>query len=470
MNENEEFEFRLRAEREAAPAQPKANIADRQVMDMPLAMGITPRSALGLLRGAKDVVDTGAKYAARGYDKLTGSNEEAGVDAMNKAGEADSQRLIGDGDAAKLSRIAGQGLITAPIGGILGQGARLVGAPAKVVNALASNGFSTGVPAAAGARGLAADLAIRSGAGAVAGGATVGAIRPEDAGTGAIIGGVIPGGVKAAEAIAAPIGSALRSGAEGLMASSLKASAKAKRTGEEQTAINTLLDKGINVTRGGVDKLRGMVDDLNTQIADKIGSSDARIDPKKVANALADTKKKFGNDVAPTENLNAIGKIEDDFLNTVGAGEIPVQLAQTVKQGTYRNLRDQYGELGAAGIEARKGLARGLKDEIATAVPGVGGLNAEESKLIAALNVTERRVLQQASNNKLGLSALAHNPTAWALFMADKSPLFKSLLARSMSSMGELASPESVNALAGPAAYRALPRAGQNGLLDTSRR
>ena len=132
-----------------------------------------------------------------------------------------------------------------------------------------------------------------------------------------------------------------------------------------------------------------------------------------------------------------------------------------MKQGTYNVLAGKYGQVGSAETEAQKGLARGLKDEIAAAVPGVGEMNAEESRLLATLSVTERRALMDANKNPMGLAMLAHNPLSWMAFMADKSAAFKSLAARAINSAAPAA--ENVNALATPALYRAAPRSIQNG-------
>lgn len=128
---------------------------------------------------------------------------------------------------------------------------------------------------------------------------------------------------------------------------------------------------------------------------------------------------------------------------------IPVQLAQSIKQGTYRAIGDKgYGELKGAEIEAQKALARGLKEEISSAVPSVGPLNAREGTLINAANIAERRALLQDNNNIGGLAWLTHDPVAAAGFIADKSSLLKSILARAMYS-GSRTIPGTVGAAAG---------------------
>lgn len=109
---------------------------------------------------------------------------------------------------------------------------------------------------------------------------------------------------------------------------------------------------------------------------------------------------------------------------------ITVQQAQAIKQGTYAALKNKYGQIGSAETEAQKSLARGLKDKVAESVPEVAGLNAKESALINALNVTERRVFMEANKNPMGLASLASHPAGWAAFMADRSGLFKALAGR----------------------------------------
>jgi len=97
--------------------------------------------------------------------------------------------------------------------------------------------------------------------------------------------------------------------------------------------------------------------------------------------------------------------------------------------------------VGSAETEAQKSIARGLKDEIADAVPEVAPLNARESDLLNALKVSERRALIEINKNPMGLSLLASNPATWAAFMADRSAGFKAIVARMLYS-GQKAIPQ----------------------------
>lgn len=240
---------------------------------------------------------------------------------------------------------------------------------------------------------------------------------------------VVLGG-RAAQA-AAPV---LEAGGRRLMQSALKPSLDTLKDGSAAKAITTMLDEGVNVSGGGVQKLRGMIDDLNKQITQAIASSPATLHKGKVASELYGTLKRFERQVNPNSDIKAIEAAWEEFINhpLLHGEKIPVQLAQEMKQGTYGILRDKYGQLGTASEEAQKTLARGLKEGIAEAVPNAGLWNAQESKLINALNLAERRQLMSLNKNQAGLSLLAQNPKAAAAFMADRSEMFKSLMARAL--------------------------------------
>jgi hypothetical protein len=312
---------------------------------------------------------------------------------------------------------------SAGAGGAVANGARVLGAAPELVTAISSGGFSGG-----------GNLLARAVGGSINGAATAGLVNPEEAGTGAVVGGLLPGGVK----VAGKVGNAL-SDASGwvskkLMQSAIKPTLAQRQSGDAATAIDTLLQYGISPTKGGVNKLRELIDGLNDQIATKIGNSTATVNKGKVLDRLDDARSQFGTQVRPQKDLSAIEEVGNDFAShpsyPLPQTEIPVQQAQELKQGTYRVLSKKYGEAGSAETEAQKHLARGLKEEIAAAVPGVESLNAQESKLLTTLDVAERRALLEMNKNPVGLASLAKNPLAAAGFMADRSAAFKAIAAR----------------------------------------
>lgn len=225
--------------------------------------------------------------------------------------------------------------------------------------------------------------------------------------------------------------------AQRLMQSAVKPTKYDQRTGAAAKAIDTMLEEGINVSAGGMQKLRAEIDRLNEAIKVSLQNHPGTIEQRNVVKVLDDLAEKFKKQVNPQSDLAAIRKAADDFLNhpsTKTLSEMPIQMAQEMKQGTYRALGNKaYGELKGAEIEAQKALARGLKDEIAKAAPGIENLNAAESRLLNALKVVEPRVQMSANKNPVGLGILTAEPEnlgrlAW--WLADRSPLMTSLAAR----------------------------------------
>lgn len=223
---------------------------------------------------------------------------------------------------------------------------------------------------------------------------------------------------------------------EKLMQSALKPTLKQLETGQAATAVKTMLEEGISPTQSGVEKLQSKIKDLNTQVVNKIESSTGTVKKTDVLKYLDELEAKKLKQVNPADDLVAIDKVKQEFMNfnkpvikTPGQA-IPVQLAQQLKQGTYASLAKKYGQIGSTEVEAQKALARGLKEKVGEAVPDVLGLNKKEAQLIDTLDVVERRALMELNKNPGGLTLLAENPLAAAAFQADKSALFKSLLAR----------------------------------------
>jgi HPt (histidine-containing phosphotransfer) domain-containing protein len=264
-----------------------------------------------------------------------------------------------------------------------------------------------------------------------------GLVDPADAPAGAVIGGVAPGVVKGAGTAGAWLGDKMRSGGESLMWSALKPTQRARESGDAAVAVRELLDRGINPTKGGVQKLQNLLNKSENELTQAIASSPVRVSRDRAVSTVNDVRQRFGQQVSPSADLSAIDSVVNDFLATNPRKTISVQDAQAMKRGTYRVLSGKYGELGSADTEAQKAIARGLKDEISRAVPGVAQQNEEIARLIKTLNVTERRALLEMNKNPAGLAALAVNhPSAFVAFMADRSAAFKSLAARTLNQTG----------------------------------
>jgi hypothetical protein len=219
-----------------------------------------------------------------------------------------------------------------------------------------------------------------------------------------------------------------------LMQSSLKPGVKAMASGKGQAAIDTLLKEGINVTPGGMTKLRGKIDVLNDAVDKAIASSGATVDKGVVASRIQDVVKKIERtNPTPQDALKDVEKVYNQFMsNQILPNQIPVQQMQEIKRGIYGLLREKYGFMGRAepAAQALNALGYGSKEEIAKAIPGIAELNAKESALLNALVLGERRVATAGNSNPFSLSLLAKNPGAMVAFLADKSDMFKSIIAR----------------------------------------
>ena len=276
-------------------------------------------------------------------------------------------------------------------------------------------------------------------AGEVAGGATTDALAkvvPAEvaAGAGTAV-KMIPNllGTKGASMAGAPV---MEAAAKGMMQSALKPQAKAILNGDAARAVETLLEQGANVSTAGAVKLRGEINKLSKEIAQMISASPASVDKAHVASEVYKTLQKFRTQVNPGADTKAVLNSWDEFKNLVG-NKIPVQEAQALKQGTYKVLADKYDKIGGAvdneaATQAQMAMARGLRQGIEEAVPGVGQLNAKESALINALEMAERRAGIGGNKDIGGIAWLANNPAAAMAMMADRSAAFKSWLANKL--------------------------------------
>lgn len=393
----------------------------------------------GLVRGAGSLGST----LVYPYDRIKGGSAEEGL-RLNRerraAIDAGLQELIGsnpDSAGYKTGKVMAEIGGTAGVGNVFAKGVQylpmLSRAVPNLAPALQSGGFSVAQKATT-PLGMVGNAAIRTAAGGATGAGMAGLVNPEDVGTGALYGAAMPGVFKLGGEAGMALSRGGKAASRRLMQSALKPTIKQLKTGDARVAVDTLLDYGINPNKRGVERLRGTVDNINDDIAARIAGSNATVSRQKALDCLADVRAKAGNQVSPAADVGAIQGIADDFLNhpNIASDAIPVQQAQELKKGTYQALRGQYGQVRGSAIEAQKAVARGLKDQIAEVVPGIGPLNAEEARLLKTLDVAERRALMEMNKNPMGLSILAGNKAAFVGFMADRSAAFKALAARAI--------------------------------------
>lgn len=246
--------------------------------------------------------------------------------------------------------------------------------------------------------------------------------------------------------------------AGGLMQSAAKPSTRMLERGatvEDMPAVvNTLLKEGISVTKGGAQKLAGLLKATKGEIDALIDGSARTVSASDVARTGRTAVARVGQQVAPSADRAAARGVIQDFIDTKGRDAVTrapkrftLREAQDLKTGTYRALKDRaYGETKTAGVEAEKQLARGLKEGIERQMPEVRGLNAREGNLIAAKEAIEHRIGLAANRDPGGLMWLAENPNTALAFILARSPAVKSMLARGLYSSASKASgvPENI--------------------------
>lgn len=239
-----------------------------------------------------------------------------------------------------------------------------------------------------------------------------------------------------AQAIGAGAGAAMRAAGPALMRTALKpttAMLSEYRT-NPGALVKTLLDEGVNVTEGGIAKLQQLLGATNDEIAARVASAPGTISKNAVAARVLPTANRVAQQVNPSADLNAVGDTVQEFLNhPVAPGPtLTVPEAQAMKVGTYQRIGKKYGEVASASLEAQKSLARGLKEEVARAVPGLDALNQRDSSLMGALDAVGRRVAVAGNRDPVGFAWVAQHPTTFLAALVDRNPAIKSMLARGM--------------------------------------
>jgi hypothetical protein len=196
-----------------------------------------------------------------------------------------------------------------------------------------------------------------------------------------------------------------------LYESALKPSLAAKNIPRVAEQVATGLRESIPVSEKGAQKLSGLIDGLNVQISKEISNAKgAAVSPIKISQRTDQLAAKFSAQVNPADDLAAIAKAKAEFLdqfairdpqgNILGYRKIPASQAQAMKVGTYQQIRNSYGKLSTATVEAQKALARGIKEELAKAIPELAELNERESKLLG-LDKQLQRAVARISNHQI---------------------------------------------------------------------
>jgi hypothetical protein len=164
--------------------------------------------------------------------------------------------------------------------------------------------------------------------------------------------------------------------------------------------------------------IHGGIEDLRDQINAGVAGNSAQIDPSKVISALDELHGMYANSANPNigGGVKAIEKVRNDYLRAhgavppdeVGTAAQPMSLAdaQQSKINTHILLRNAYGDMKGAEVEATKQAVRGLKDQIESVFPEIAGLNQKQSDLMGLDEAMSRRVWQLENPTSSGFHTL----------------------------------------------------------------
>jgi len=263
-----------------------------------------------------------------------------------------------------------------------------------------------------------------------------------EAAKGIAVEGAIQGGAQATGGL---LGKGLAAGGQRIMQSSLKPNPSLLK--EYSTTapklVKTLLDEGVNVTPGGMEKLQRLFNSTNAEIKEAVKNAQGLIPRDLVAARVAPTAKRMSEQVNPDAALRDVGRSVQEFLTkkeTNAAGEVvrtaqgplTVPEAQAMKTGTYQQIGKNYGKLSSSSVETQKALARGLKEEIEAAIPKIKALNAREGSLMAAQEAVGHRVAIAGNRDPVGFAWVTNTPQTFLAALFDRSPVVKSMVARGM--------------------------------------
>lgn len=323
----------------------------------------------------------------------------------------------------------------------LGKIASKIPQAAKYAEALASGGMNLG-QAATGSK--LANVLMRTGIGSAEGYGTGALINPDEAATGGIVQGVLANVPSAVEAVGKPL-------ARRFMQSSIKPQTKYLEAGDSAPeAIETMLQYGVNPTEErtiwgrGLDTLQKEKARLNSLIDELVRGSPKTVSTQKAlaeVEALRPGMVASGADIDELQGLTKF--ITGKQANPMLAGEeLSVPAAQEMKKRIYERVGNMnyLRQNPNTNVQAEQALARGLRKGISEAAPEVAPLNADEAKIINALNVSERRALAEANKDIMGVASIS--PSMWRniLGFADRNSGFKAILARMINDAANKAS------------------------------
>lgn len=175
---------------------------------------------------------------------------------------------------------------------------------------------------------------------------------------------------------------------------------------QRMARVATALENKILPNQQGLDKIRSLISEIDNEVSGivKNGAYGGNpINTQAVVGYLDELKDFAKNTVNPQASLATINKVESRFLASKGTA-MSVEAAHNLKKNTYIELKKFYDKFSQnATIEAKKSLARGLKEEVYSLYPELRDMGKKEGALIALEESIERAANRISNRDVIGL-------------------------------------------------------------------
>lgn len=278
-------------------------------------------------------------------------------------------------------------------------------------------------------------------------------------GGGEAIGGLIAGAV-VPRAIGAT-GPVMKRGSLRMMNSALKVRdslVNARRGAgfaSKDAVSQAVLDEGRLVSPGGLEKAQDALDATDAAAHARLragAGAGVTVDPFRVTSAIdAQATGRFGKQINAQPDTSAIQAVHENFATNphisdpvTGMAPIDAVTAHEFATNTGSNLKGKFGRLGGATVEAEKAGREAIVSQLRDQIPELQTLWDDEARQITARDAIGQAVARRSNTDPIGLGPLigmVKNPGMAAVAMADRSAIFKSLLAHGLNKGQALAQP-----------------------------
>lgn len=253
----------------------------------------------------------------------------------------------------------------------------------------------------------------------------------------------LQGGVQGAlEGVGAAVGPALVKGGQAVYRGYLKPSLSAKNLPKAEEIVQTAINEGLAMTKGGVAKADKVIGQLRTQVDNILASMPGEVDLHVVADKLRSWATKVydrpGRAPSDLESAMDVANRIDNHPSMIPTppaapiDSVSATAANQVKRDMQSGASSAFGVKSGAEKSAEKQGARLLREGVEQVAPEVGPINARESSLIETARAIAHGAGRDANNQKLyGTRALVgaavgggasykrngdpYQATAWAL-------------------------------------------------------